>query len=152
MTDFYEVTMFFTLLYKAEFTHANFEEAILSGVNATQTVFGTRDSLSVDLANNSFVGSIIWNPSFHLAFLKGSLWDKVKINYTSFTAADMSHVTFTDSECHYCLFNLTQLTDTNFHNSSLDGSDFTRANVIYEQLVVTRSFQGVISPNGNIIH
>jgi uncharacterized protein YjbI with pentapeptide repeats len=91
----------------------------LSGVNATQTVSGSRDSLSADLANNSFVGSIIWNSS---------------------------------SECHYCLFNLTQLTGANFRNSSLDGSDFTRAHVIYEQLVVTGSLQGIILPNGTIIH
>jgi uncharacterized protein YjbI with pentapeptide repeats len=62
----------------------------------------------------------------------------------------MTYVNFINSQYHYCVFNRTELTGTNFTNSSLDGSDFRQANVTYEQLIVARSLRDIILPNGTI--
>jgi uncharacterized protein YjbI with pentapeptide repeats len=62
----------------------------------------------------------------------------------------MTYVNFINSQCHYCVFNQTQLIGANFTNSSLDGSDFRRTNVTYEQLIVARSLHDVILPDGTI--
>ncbi|CAF1354508.1 unnamed protein product [Adineta steineri] len=96
------------------------------------------------LINASFRGLTL------TASLAKSSWYKVKISYTSFFKADMTDINFIDSECHYCQFNQTQLKGANFRNSSLDGSDFSQANITYQQLIVARSLQNVILPNGTI--
>ncbi len=62
----------------------------------------------------------------------------------------MTYVNFINSQYHYCVFNRTELTGTNFTNSSLDGSDFRQSNVTYEQLIVARSLRDIILPNGTI--
>jgi uncharacterized protein YjbI with pentapeptide repeats len=147
---FQNVSMSFTLLYKAKFINIDFALARLTMVNATETIFNSSIFPFTSLENNSFVRTIINNSSFDQASLKGSSWHAAEISYSSFIKADMTYVNFINSQCHYCDFNQTELTGTNFTNSSLDGSDFREANVTYEQLIVARSLRGVILPNGTI--
>ncbi|CAF3845383.1 unnamed protein product [Adineta steineri] len=45
---------------------------------------------------------------------------------------------------------LTLLKGANFRNSSFDGSDFSQANITYQELIVARSLQNVVLPNGTI--
>lgn len=148
---FQSTDMSSTNLYKAIFTCTDFTLAILTMINATETTFIHSEFQFASLENSTFIQTIIINSSFPKANLRGSLWNQAKINYTNFDETDMTNVNFINSDCHYCHFNQTKLTDTNFTNSSLDGSDFRETNITYEQLIVARSLQNVILPNGTII-
>jgi uncharacterized protein YjbI with pentapeptide repeats len=145
------VNMSYTFLYKTKFFGADFAQAKLTMINATETIFNASIFTVASLENSSFVETIINNSSFENAKLKGSIWYKSKIMFSSFFKTDMTDVQFINSECYYCVFNQTQLTNINFTNSLLDGSDFRESNVIYEQLIVARSLRNVTLPNGIIL-
>ncbi|CAF1452516.1 unnamed protein product [Adineta steineri] len=145
-----KMRIFSTLLYRAKFFNINFAQTELTMVNATMATFNNCDFSVTVFKNNSFIQTTIYNSPFFRASLKQSSWYKAKISYTSFFETDMTDINFIDSECHYCHFNQTLLKGANFTNSSLDGSDFSQANITYQELIVARSLQNVILPNGTI--
>jgi uncharacterized protein YjbI with pentapeptide repeats len=104
--SFQSANMSSTILYKTKFFGIDFAQAKLKMINATETIFNDSIFSFTFLQNNSFIQTIIDNSAFDHAKLKGSLWYKSKISYTSFIKADMTDVQFINSECYYCVFNL----------------------------------------------
>jgi len=132
---------------KTLFEDISMSQADLLFTNISQTTFNRTDFTFANWKDSFLNQNSIYNATFFFTNLTNSFWNETNVFHSVFNRTDLTNWKFVNGLCYFCIFDQVDFSTVDFTNSSLDGTDFRRTNLKYEQLIFAKSIHNIILPN-----